>query len=88
MFNTYYSETGLTWSNISVIHEGVSVILSWFFLLLNMMIVIFLIYWGSREKDEAGKNSSKRVLDEENESLLLEGEEDLVHKGDYEPVTI
>ena len=91
IFNDYYPETGLDWSNINIVHEGVSVTVTWVMLLVNLLVMIGLLKYSGREKDEDALIKAKTNVnfdDESQQSLLLVGEEELVQKGEYEPVNI
>ena len=67
IFNNYYQETGLDWSNINEVHEGVCVIITWVMLLGNLLLMMGLIKYSGREKDEDAliKAKTQVIIDDE-----------------------
>lgn len=52
LYDTYYPETGLTWSNINVPHERLSVSITLLMLVINMVVMASLLKYSGRDKDE------------------------------------
>ena len=67
IFNNYYQETGLDWSNINEVHEGVCVTITWVMLLGNLLLMLGLIKYSGREKDEDAliKAKTQVIIDDE-----------------------
>jgi len=50
LYNTYYSD-GLTWSNINVPHERLSVSITLLLLVINIIVMASLLKYSGRDKD-------------------------------------